>query len=125
MAEGDTFVNAFVGAVVTMVAGAFLPLGPLLGGGAAGYLEGGERSDGVRVGLISGAIALLPTVFLGLFVFGYVVPILMGVGPDPRGFSLVALLIGGLVVGVGYVVGLSALGGWIGNYVKYDTDVSL
>ncbi len=35
-----------------------VPLAPLLGGGIAGYLEGGERDDGVRVGLLSGVVGL-------------------------------------------------------------------
>jgi hypothetical protein len=27
------------------------------------------------------------------------------------------------VVVAGIIVGLSALGGWVGNYVRYDTDL--
>jgi hypothetical protein len=29
----------------------------------------------------------------------------------------------GVVFGALYTVGLGALGGWIGNYVKYDTEL--
>ena len=67
MTDGDTLVNGFLGAVVTVVL-SFLPFSPLLGGMVAGYLEGGERGDGVRVGAIAGAIALVPLVAFGLLV---------------------------------------------------------
>jgi hypothetical protein len=42
MGAGDTFVNAMTGAVATALLSGSVPLAPLLGGGIAGYLEGGE-----------------------------------------------------------------------------------
>lgn len=129
MEEGATLVNAVVGAVVSVVGSVVVPVAPLLGGAVAGYLEGGTRSDGVRVGLISGLIAVVPAALLGLLVFGLFGSILLGMGPGMDGvgfglFSVTFLLVFLLVVAV-VVVGLSALGGWIGNYVKYETDVDL
>ena len=133
MAEGDTLVNAVIGALVNVVAGSFLPFGPVIGGAAAGYLQGGSREDGLKVGAIAGVIALIPiflflTLFGGLF-FAIVAGGTMG-GGMPGGFPMAAGGIGFVVVlffifGAVYVVGLSALGGYLGNYVKYDTDVDI
>lgn len=133
MAEGDTWINALIGAVVTLVIGGFVPFAPVVGGALSGYLEGGTRDAGLRVGVYAGLIALLPFIllvvfassFLGLLGFGFG---MMGGGPGMFGvgagigavFILFVLLFGGI-----YVVGLSALGGWLGNYVKHDTDIDL
>lgn len=122
MEEGNTLVNAVVGAVVTGILTWFVPFAPLFGGGLAGYAEGGDRSDGLRVGGLSGVIASVPILLIAaLIVVGLGV---ISVGAE--GFFPFA--IGGIFVvfafffAVLYVVGLSALGGWLGNYVKYDTD---
>jgi|AntDeeMinimDraft_5_1070356.scaffolds.fasta_scaffold00381_21 hypothetical protein len=129
MEEGATLVNAVVGAVVSVVGSMVVPVAPLLGGAVAGYLQGGTRSDGLRVGLISGLIAVVPGALLGMLVFGIFGSLLLGMGPGTDGIGLglfsltfvVVFLLGVTVV----MVGLSTLGGWIGNYVKYDTDVDL
>lgn len=129
MADGDTVVNALIGAVVTTLVGGVVPFGPLLGGAVAGYLQGGDRADGTRVGLVSGLIALVPTLLLGFFaltLFG-LFAVGAGSGSGALGFGAlglaVILFLG--VMGLVYVVGLSAAGGWLGNYVRYDTDVDL
>ena len=129
MEEGATLVNAVVGAVVSVVGSMVVPVAPLLGGAVAGYLQGGTRSDGLRVGLISGLIAVVPGALLGMLVFGIFGSLLLGMGPGTDGIGLglfsltfvVVFLLGVTVV----MVGLRTLGGWIGNYVKYDTDVDL
>lgn len=109
--ESKTLVNAFIGAVVTIVL-SFLPFSPLIGGAVAGYLE--ER-DGIRVGALSGAIAALPLlgiaflVIVGFGLFGAFLD--FGIGILVIVFSFFVLSI--IVV---YTVGLSALGGYVGVY---------
>lgn len=132
MGEGDTLVNALIGAVVNFVAGSFLPFGPLFGGAAAGYLEGGTREDGLKVGAIAGAIALIPVV-LFLMLFGSLFFAVVGggmMGGMPDAFPLAAggfgfLFFVALLFGAVYFVGLSAVGGYLGNWVKYDSDFDI
>ncbi|GGN90410.1 MULTISPECIES: DUF5518 domain-containing protein [Haloarcula] len=122
MAEQDTLLNAVIGAVATAILSGF-PFAPVFGGALAGYLEGGDRDDGLRVGAISGAIGLVFTLvvfaFVGLVFLGF----LLGGMPMHLGAVGVVFLVGAAVFAAVYVVGLSALGGWLGNYVKYDTDL--
>jgi hypothetical protein len=125
MAEGDTFVNAVLGAVATLVLTPLVPFAPVLGGLVAGYLEGRDRDAGLRVGAVSGAVALIPLVLVGFFaanVFLFFVDVSMGPGWVMGGFGILALAFVVVFAAV-YTVGLSALGGWLGNYVKYDTDI--
>lgn len=104
----DTFVNALVGAVVTVLV-SFVPFSPIVGGAVAGYLEGG---DGVRVGAISGLIAVIPLFFLA-FTFLAIVGI---VAIDVAVFLVfVGLFVFAFVVT--YTVALSALGGFLGEYL--------
>jgi len=125
MGAGDTFVNAIIGAVATALLSGFVPLAPLLGGGIAGYLEGGERDDGVHVGLLSGVIGLaislvffvVVCVFLAAFLA--IVPEALGV----FGAMGLLVLVLGTITAAAYFLGLSALGGWLGHYVKYDTTI--
>jgi len=125
MGDGDTLVNAALGAVVSVVLSGVVPFGPLVGGGVAGYLQGGDRTDGLRVGFVSGLIAAIPAAAVFALVFSFVTTVLIGTGdvavPALFGalFALLALFV------FVFVVGLSAVGGWLGNYVRYDTDFEL
>jgi len=126
MAEGDTLINAVVGALVSAIVGWFLPFGPLFGGMAAGYMQGGDTSEGLKVGALSGALGLIPALLVGGLVFVVVGALFLGVGVGEflaasffTGF-LVVLVLFGLAV---YFVGFGALGGYIGSYVKSDTDI--
>ncbi|MDQ2071489.1 DUF5518 domain-containing protein [Haloarcula sp. H-GB4] len=125
MAEGDTFVNAIIGAVATALLSGFVPLAPLLGGGIAGYLEGGERADGVRVGFLSGVIGLAISLVFLLVVFVFLT-VFLAFAPEALGvfgaMGLLVLVLGTLTTAT-YFLGLSALGGWLGNYVRYDTTI--
>ncbi|WP_123537326.1 DUF5518 domain-containing protein [Halosimplex salinum] len=124
MDEGNTFLNALVGAVVTAITAGFVPFSPVLGGALAGYFQGGSRSDGLKVGAISGGIALVPVVGIMFLVLSFIGFVSVGSGegvlPFAFGGVIVVFVFVALLV---YTVGLSALGGWIGNYVKYETDI--
>lgn len=103
----------------------FVPFSPVLGGAVAGYLQGGTRNDGIRVGAFAGVVAAIP-LFLLVGVFFLITAVAAPAADPGTGLGVAALLlfvVGGLVVGGLYTVGLGALGGWIGNYVKHDTDV--
>lgn len=120
MGEGDTLLNAVVGAVVTVVT-SFLPLSPAIGGAVAGYLQ---RRDGLAVGALSGLLAAIPLVlFLGLFLG--VLTVLLGIGA-PRGLFgvgfLGVLLLALLVV---YSVLFGAAGGYLGVYLYEESDGDL
>jgi hypothetical protein len=126
MAEGDTLVNAALGAVASIVLTPLVPFAPVAGGTLAGYLQGGDRNDGLTVGALAGALALLPLLMLAVFLTNVFLFFLDGTGPGPFGLLSglgFAVLVVGVVFAAVYTVGLSALGGWLGNYLKYDTDI--
>lgn len=115
MGDGDTLLNAVIGAVVTVVL-SFTGFSPLLGGGVAGYLQRGDRAEGARVGAISGAIASIPFVLLLVFVFGFFGLFLAGGGPAEAGFGIVIVLVF-FVFALAWNVGLGAVGGYLAVYV--------
>lgn len=135
MAEGDTVPNALIGALVGVVLMG-IPFSPVLGGAVSGYLQGGDREDGLRVGAITGGIMLLPMILLA-FLVGNVIFFGMAGGmsgmsgmPGMGGFGFAGgiaaiFVLFALLSGLVYVVGFAAVGGYLGNYVKYDTDVDL
>lgn len=120
MGQGDTLLNAVIGAVVSVIL-AFLPFSPLLGGGVAGYLQKGSREDGLRVGAISGLITMLPLFVIGSLFGGALLPL---IGIDPAAaFGVAAFLM--VVIGfvLLYTVALAAIGGYIGVYLATETDI--
>ncbi|MFB6188622.1 MAG: DUF5518 domain-containing protein [Halapricum sp.] len=118
----DTTTNAIVGGVVTVVVSA-IPFSPVLGGAVSGYLQGTTRTDGARVGAYAGLVAAAPIVVLFAFFLigfailaselGFVAPMLLGI---------VGLFVG-LLLAVAYLVGLSALGGYLGVALGERDDV--
>lgn len=110
----NTFLNAAIGAAITVVL-FFVPFSPLLGGGIAGYLEGGETRTGVKVGAIAGVLAAIPIALL-IFLAGAFFVI---APPLPFVWVFVSFLVV-LVFIMAYTVGLSALGGILGVYVKEE-----
>lgn len=94
----------------------FIPLSTVLGGAVAGYLEGGDMDAGLRVGALAGIIMLIPFALFGLlfvmFFLGF------GTGGAPIAFGLFAVII--LLFGAVYTVGLSAVGGYLGVYIKHE-----
>ncbi|MFO7927734.1 MAG: DUF5518 domain-containing protein [Halobacteriota archaeon] len=110
--EFPTVISALIGGVVGIVL-AFIPFSTVLGGGVSGYLEGGQPKAGLKVGAIAGAIMLVP--FLLILIFAL---FLLGFAGVPRAVGLVGILVL-LFVGA-YTVGLGALGGYLGVYVKNE-----
>ncbi|WP_247002397.1 DUF5518 domain-containing protein [Halosolutus gelatinilyticus] len=110
--RSSTAINALIGGVAGIVL-SFVPLSTLLGGAVAGYLEGSTTNDGLRVGAIAGLVMLLPMLFIGLFLVPFILGFWTGGGPS---FALLAIFV--LVFGAVYTVGLSAVGGILGVYVK-------
>lgn len=125
MGEGDTLLNALVGAVVTVVL-SFTGFSPLVGGGVAGYLQRGERMDGARVGAIAGVIATIPFLLAFPLLFGLVFTgsLFGGYGVE---FGLSGLFGAFLLVAVLFAfvwnVVLSAVGGYVGVYLATETDL--
>lgn len=114
MNDSNTFVNALVGAVLTGILAWIVPLAPIVGGAATAYLQRADTNEGVRTGALSGAIALVPVALLGAGVVAVVGVFTL----DPIGISASIVGVGFLLaLGALYVVGLSALGGYLGGYL--------
>lgn len=107
-----TLRNALIGALVPVFL-FFLPFAAAIGGTIAGYLEAGdgrgEVGDGLKVGALSGAIALLPFVVL-LFGVAVLVPF---VPLEVAGLGFLFAFIAFLAAAV-YLLGAGALGGVLG-----------
>lgn len=112
--DSNTLINAFIGAVVTVVF-SFIPFSPVVGGAVAGYLE---KRDGIRVGAIAGGIAAIPLILLSFLlvgVLGFFGAFLNGgIGVGILGIFVLFVMLSFSLV---YTVGLSALGGYIGVYL--------
>lgn len=113
MSERSTFLNAVIGAAVTVVF-AFLPFSPVLGGAVAGYLQRDDYREGGKVGAISGVLATIPIAIFVTFVAAF-----FTIVPAVGGRMGVGIFFGFLFVVVAtlfllYTVGLSALGGVLG-----------
>lgn len=100
--------DGIVGAVVTVVT-SFIPFSALIGGGVAGYLYGGDRLSGAKAGALSGILLALPTVLiLGFLTLGFA----------SAGLSwLTFVLVFALIFSTAFLVGLSAIGGYLGVLV--------
>jgi len=106
MNTDNTLLNAFIGAIATFLL-SFTGISPVLGGVLAGYLEGGETNDGLRVGAMSGAIASLPVLGLVVLIL-FIVPI----APDPGVVTGSALLLLAIIaLAFAYTMALSAFDG--------------
>ena len=111
--SSNTYINAIIGALVSVVTGFFVPFfSPVIGGGVAAYLEGADTEDGAKVGALSGVFAAIPLVLVGFFV----IAVLLGAPSSPAALGVFGFLI--IVFGLVLTVGLSALGGVLGIYAK-------
>lgn len=122
MSERSQGVNALIGAAVTIIF-TFIPFSSVLGGAVAGYLEGGELGDGIRVGAISGLIATVPMLLVFFFLGSILSFGMMGAG-GPRMLAIGgAFVLFALLFAAVYIVGLSAVGGAVGAVIKDDPDI--
>jgi hypothetical protein len=110
--EPDSITLATIGAVVTIVT-SFVPLSPILGGLVAGYLQDGDGVDGARTGAYAGLAAAVPFALLGLFLLGGIAIATLELGLGGLGVFVGLALVFSIGVSVAYLVGLSALGGYI------------
>ena len=116
MGDGDTLLNAVIGAAVTLVT-SFLPFSPVIGGAVAGYLQREDTRAGAKVGALSG---LLYAAAAGLFVVPFLLFVFLGAELPGTGLALVVGIAGLLAV---ISAGLGALGGVIGVYVLDETEI--
>lgn len=111
--DPDSITLATIGAVVTIVT-SFVPLSPILGGLVSGYLRDGDGADGARIGAYAGLAAAVPFALLGLFLLGGIGIATAELGLGGLGVFVGLALVFSFGVGAAYLVGLSALGGYIG-----------
>ncbi|RQG93213.1 hypothetical protein EA462_03190 [Natrarchaeobius halalkaliphilus] len=120
MVTGRTVINALIGALVGVVL-SFIPFSTVVGGAAAGFLEGPDGRDGAIVGLIAGLITFVP--IAGMTVLGLgVLGLGMGFAAVPfEGFAVVLFfaVVASTVV-LFYTVGLALLGGYLGAYLARE-----
>lgn len=112
-AEPDTVTLSLVGGAVTVLT-SFVPLSPILGGAVAGYLRAGDRMEGARVGAYAGVVVAIPLALLSIFFLGGFVIAAGELGLGGIAVFLGAALVFSLFVTVAFLVGLSALGGYLG-----------
>lgn len=102
--------TAILGSLVTLVAW-FVPFSPILGGAVTGYLGGGARRAAIVTGGLAGLFASVPVLVVSAAV-GWALAV-----EAPAGVSLFVgfMLTFSLFLGIAYMVGLSALGAYLGN----------
>lgn len=119
MVRGRTIVNAIIGAVIGVVL-SFIPFSTVLGGAAAGFLEGPDERAGAIAGALAGVMTFLPIAGVMFLVFGFL-GLGLGVGFPFEGVALVSIMIVGMALFVlFYTVGLSLLGGYLGSYLARE-----
>lgn len=120
-----TVKHAGIGAGVALVTGV-IPLvgvlGPVIGGGVAGWLTDATGRHGAKVGALTGvllSILALPFLLAGVVFLGVSGPPMMG--PTSMITPVLALVAG--VMGLVYLVGSSTVGGYLGaRYADSDDE---
>lgn len=112
-APPNTTANAIAGAALTVLTATAVPLSPVVGGGLAGYLEAGDTDDGLRAGVLSGGVAAPVLVIVSLL---FLLPLVSAVSGTSRPVTVVGLV----VLGTVYVLGMSMVGGYLGASLGSD-----
>ncbi|AKH97474.1 DUF5518 domain-containing protein [Halanaeroarchaeum sulfurireducens] len=112
----DELWNAGIGAVVTIVL-SFTGFSALLGGGVAGYLQDVPPKRGAKTGAISGGIAVIPILLVFVVGFGLFLgqPSALGI---PGGLELAIIFLVMFPLLFAWTIGLSAVGGYLGAYLR-------
>lgn len=116
----NPLLNGVIGGVVGVVI-SFVPFSTLVGGAVAGYLQGGDVDEGIRVGAIAGLVMFVPLLLFGLFATTF-----MGLGFGMMGPAIPfgGMVLFGVLIGGFYTVGLGIVGGYLGVYIKQETSTS-
>lgn len=101
------WIAAFIGSIVSFVLGWLPFVGPILGGGLAGYLRGQNNRESAITGTIANIIASIPFFFFAIF--GVFAQILEGTVGTFVGWVFL------VVISLTYFYGCGAVGGWIGS----------
>lgn len=107
---------AVLGAVATGIL-SFLPFSPVLGGGAAGYVEHFGTGRTVSVGALSGFLAMVPILLILVFVTIGLYAGLATVQYSGLGIVTAAAMLFALLFTAAYGAGIGALGGFAGGWV--------
>ncbi|WP_411964404.1 DUF5518 domain-containing protein [Haloferax sp. YSMS24] len=121
--DGESLLfSALVGAIASIVLSP-LPGSTILGGALAGYLTGTDRGVGTKSGALSGLFVSLVAVLFGFVALAFFSIFAIA---GPRGvfglgiLGLVVVVLVGLAVILLYTVGLGALGGYLGAYLREE-----
>lgn len=110
----NTLLNGVIGGFIGVILG-FIPFSTVLGGGVAGYLEGGDIKSGSKVGAIAGGVALIPMLIILAVVSVFTPIIVVGHGGNVR---ILAAIIFFILFATIYILGFSILGGILGAYIR-------
>ena len=122
MTRGNTWINALIGAAITLGL-SFTGFSPLLGGGVAGYLQHETARSGAKVGALSGALAMIPLFFIMIAGFMFFIPV-AGAGV-PGGIELIIIFFFIMPMMTVWFVGLSAAGGYLGGYLYSERETTV
>jgi len=119
--SGNTFPNAVVGAVASLVL-VFLPFSPAVGGAAAGYLQRGTTRDGAAAGAVAGLLVAFPLFLLIVLLAPVLLFAPAGVPSIPTNAVVFVFL--STVGTLAYAVGSATVGGAVGAYLGAVRDAT-
>lgn len=115
--RGDRGTPGWILGVVGALAGSilsFIPLSPILGGAAAGYLNPNPETSGLGTGMLAGVFGSLPLFVVLIFAtIGLIVSV-----PSETATAVVTVVSVALFLILPYFVGLSAIGGYLGGWIR-------